>query len=173
MWSHQTSVAKTMDSTTPRAAIAGFGVEFRPFLQSELWEEKHGAPLSILSALARLDLDPWEEAARLALLPRETASERLSSLLLQLPGAPAGADGCDPPWAQALGLLPNSSVAAPSGKIVAHTSRRRWILIFELAYFGSLLACYAITVTQLHTVQSHAVKPPVAARPIHDIVRNP
>ena len=32
--------------------------------------------LSVLSALARLDIDPWQEAAQLAGLPGETATRR-------------------------------------------------------------------------------------------------
>ena len=34
-------------------------------------------PLSVLSALARLGLDPWQEAAELARLPPDTATQRL------------------------------------------------------------------------------------------------
>ena len=43
-------------------------------------------PLSVLSALARLDIDPWEEAAELSELPRFTAAQRLAALIVQLPG---------------------------------------------------------------------------------------
>jgi hypothetical protein len=39
--------------------------------------------------LARLDVDPWQEAADLARLPRSTAIERLASLVAALPGRPA------------------------------------------------------------------------------------
>ena len=42
-------------------------------------------PLSMLSALARLDIDPWQEAAELARLPEETATQRLASLITALP----------------------------------------------------------------------------------------
>jgi hypothetical protein len=44
--------------------------------------------LSVLSALARLDVDPWEEAEELAQLPRETATQRLTSLIAALPEGP-------------------------------------------------------------------------------------
>src|SRR5579872_5465656 len=37
--------------------------------------------LSVLSALARLDVDPWQEAAELARLSRENATQRLASLI--------------------------------------------------------------------------------------------
>jgi hypothetical protein len=43
-------------------------------------------PLSVLSALARLDVDPWEEAAKLSELPKDTAAQRLASFIVRLPG---------------------------------------------------------------------------------------
>ena len=46
-------------------------------------------PLSVLSALARLDIDPWQEADKLARLPRETATQRLASLIAALPEGPS------------------------------------------------------------------------------------
>ena len=46
-------------------------------------------PLSVLSALARLDVDPWEEADKLARLPGETATQRLASLIAGLPDWPS------------------------------------------------------------------------------------
>ena len=45
-------------------------------------------PLSVLSALARLDLDPWQEAAELAQLPRESATRRLASSIAALTDGP-------------------------------------------------------------------------------------
>ena len=46
-------------------------------------------PLSVLSALARLDIDPWQEADKLARLPGETATQRLASLIAALPEGPS------------------------------------------------------------------------------------
>jgi hypothetical protein len=43
-------------------------------------------PLSVLSALARLDVDPWEEAAKLSELPKDTAAQKLTPLIVRLPG---------------------------------------------------------------------------------------
>ena len=44
--------------------------------------------LSVLSALARLDLDPWREAAELARMPQQTARQRLTFLIEALPNQP-------------------------------------------------------------------------------------
>lgn len=43
-------------------------------------------PLSVLSTLARLDVDPWMEAAELSELPKGAAAQRLASLIARLPG---------------------------------------------------------------------------------------
>jgi len=55
------------------------------FLSAPLWTEKNGSSLSVLSALARLDIDPWAEAARLAALPRDAAAAALAVILRRLP----------------------------------------------------------------------------------------
>jgi hypothetical protein len=68
---------------TPR--LSRLGSEFDDFLFAPIGEDRNGMLLSVLSALARLDVDPWQEAAKLALLPRETATERLASLIAALP----------------------------------------------------------------------------------------
>ena len=62
------------------------GTEFNAFLHASVNEACDGASLSVLSALARSDVDPWHEAAELARMPREAASQRLTKLLAALPG---------------------------------------------------------------------------------------
>ena len=48
--------------------------------------------MSLLTALARLDVDAWEEAAKLARLPLESATQRLASLLATLPNGPVAVE---------------------------------------------------------------------------------
>jgi hypothetical protein len=69
-------------------SISAFGSEFDDFLFAPIGEDRNGMLLSVLSALARLDVDPWKEAEELAQLPRETAAQRLASLIAALPGGP-------------------------------------------------------------------------------------
>jgi hypothetical protein len=74
-------------STAPIAS------EFDVFLFAPMGEDRNGAPLSVLSALARLNVDPWEEAAALARLPLDAATRKLTSLIAALPvGSSARAD---------------------------------------------------------------------------------
>jgi hypothetical protein len=55
---------------------------FEAFLYSVILEEETGAPLTVLSLLARQDIDPWEEAARYSRMPVDAAAAKLSVLLV-------------------------------------------------------------------------------------------
>ncbi len=69
--------------TLPRAYAPMFP-EFDAFLFANVGEEVDGIPLSVLSALVRLNLDPRDEAARLAHLTREAAAEQLARMIARL-----------------------------------------------------------------------------------------
>jgi len=71
--------------------------------------------LSVLSVLARLDVDPWQEAAKLARLPEEAATQRLASLIAALPDGPLAHLDPRPIAARLIALLPRrSSSKSPS-----------------------------------------------------------
>jgi hypothetical protein len=55
------------------------------FLFSTIGREPSGVTLSVVSFLARLDVDPWREAGRLATLPRDTAKEWLAQTIASAP----------------------------------------------------------------------------------------
>jgi hypothetical protein len=57
------------------------------FLFAAVGAEQDGIPLSMLSALTRLGLDPWDEAGRLSSLSKREAVEQLARLIAELPGA--------------------------------------------------------------------------------------
>ena len=71
---------------TPGASVSFFRPEFDDFLYAPIGSDKDEMPLSVLSALARLNIDPWEEAAELSELPKSPAVQRLASLIAQLQG---------------------------------------------------------------------------------------
>jgi len=58
--------------------------EFDAFLFASVGDEVDGVPLSVLSALSRLGLDPRDEAARLARLSREAATDQLARMIAGL-----------------------------------------------------------------------------------------
>ncbi len=72
---------------TSSASVSGLTREFDDFLFARINADSEETPLSMLSALVRLGLDPWEEAAKLAQLPRASAAQRLVSLIAAIPSA--------------------------------------------------------------------------------------
>jgi hypothetical protein len=67
-----------------RGAYAPMRPEFDRFLFATVGEEVDGVPLSVLSALSRLGLDPRDEAARLAHLTKEAAAAQLANMIARL-----------------------------------------------------------------------------------------
>jgi hypothetical protein len=64
-----------MESAVAKSPL---GSEFDAFLFAPLGEDRNGLPLSVVSHLARMNLDPWQEAGDLATLPAEAAARRLA-----------------------------------------------------------------------------------------------
>src|SRR5271155_19523 len=78
---------------TRAIAMPPVGSEFDEFLYASIGEENNGMLLSVLSALARLNVDPWDEASRLARLPREAVIRFMATLIAAQPdGVSARAD---------------------------------------------------------------------------------
>ena len=113
------------------------------FLFAAVGDEIDGIPLSMISALTRLGLDPWQEAGRLSSLARREAVEQLARLIAEIAGSfrPVGeareiADGL-------VGLLPkhdDSRAVIPQVQIRPGYSRptlsrpsQLWLACFVLA----------------------------------------
>ena len=124
----------------PSAAIAVPGAEFNDFLFAPIGEDKNGMPVSVLSGLARLDMDPWQEAAQLAQSPRETATQRLASLIGALRDEESAYP--DPPTiaARLIALLPqrdgssNRSRNTPNDVGPTITSKPWWIYVILMSF---------------------------------------
>lgn len=108
------------------------------FLSAPVWEDRNGTALSVLSALARLDIDPWVEAARLAALPREAAASALTVILRKLPGqqmdTPEAARIAD----RLVRLLPEGGSVTTANGTAGRRIRRvnianRWLLVALVA----------------------------------------
>jgi hypothetical protein len=62
---------------------------FDKFLYAQLGEEANGMQVSVLSVLARQNVDPWEVAQQLTSLPREQAIRFMTPFLAHIPtGSP-------------------------------------------------------------------------------------
>ncbi len=62
--------------------------------------------LSVMSALARLGVDPWEQAAQLSALPQGVAASTLAPMIARLPGGHWGAAEAKSIAARLVALLP-------------------------------------------------------------------
>lgn len=146
-------------------AAAQLGSEFDAFVFAPVDDEKNGMVLSVLSALARLDVDPWQEAAELTRMPRNAANQRLTSLIAALPDAPSTRSQPDTIADRLIELLPRGDIssitsrakslgasAVPNAQGVA-----RMITINLLLMFGILCAQWALA----------SLKPPASAEAIH------
>ena len=94
----------------PRAGrVASIGPEYNNFLYATIGAEANGSSLSVLSAMARMNLDPWREAACLAELPGKAATSRLTTLIAALPAGPSVPDEPGVTAARLIKLLPQQS----------------------------------------------------------------
>lgn len=83
--------------------------EFDNFIYAVV-REVDGVPLTVLSALARNDLDPWDAAEELSQLSRNTAAARLGELLSCQPNEAAEPPGNSLATIQLLARLPQASI---------------------------------------------------------------
>ncbi len=84
--------------------------QFDDFLFARIDEDSEATPLSVLSVLARLGVDPWEEAAKLAGLERVSAAKRLAEFIAATPGAPTAYLSAKTVSDRLIDLLPSAGV---------------------------------------------------------------
>jgi len=111
-----------------------------PFLFAMVGEERNGIPLSTISALTQLGLDPWEEAGHLAGLAKGKAIERLTELLLRLP------DGGRPPAEEvrqiAIGLI---DVLRPSNGVLGFAKPQEPAPLKIVGNKAFWVSCFVLT----------------------------
>ena len=121
------------------------GSEFDNFLYASIGDEPNGPLLSLASALARIGLDPWTEAASLARMPKERAKERLTSLIASLPVGSITSRPPEATAAQLVALLPRSggvNISATPWRPANPAQPSR--LVLGLILLGILLLGYFI-----------------------------
>lgn len=115
---------------TGASSASPFGPEFDDFLFAPIGEDRNGMLLSVLSALARLNVDPWREAAKLARMPVETATRDLASLIARIPEGPSVRPDPGTIAARLIALLPKSSPReTPRGGGAAPTKSRALLFV--------------------------------------------
>ena len=148
--------------------------DLNPFLFAEVGTERSGMALTVVSVIARLGEDPWDEARRLSALPKSAAANCLAQIIAQMPASP-----WDPAEAAAIAsrlipLLPaNSRISRPGvASPIRGLAGAGWVRAVLL--YGALCGLLALnalvqnanvasrrTVTPAATHESHAVASPV------------
>lgn len=113
------------------------------FLFAAVGNEPNGMPLNVISALTRLGIDPWEEAARLAALPKALAAEALAPMIARLPIVrPLASDNLTVSH-RLVELLPTSKKAASSNRDQTAAKDQRYfraLMLFLCIALGAAVA---------------------------------
>jgi hypothetical protein len=115
----------------------GLTTQFDRFLFAPVCEDPNGLQLSVLSALARINRDPWREAALLAAMPKAKAEMALVSSLHLV--APKGWDPAQASMisARLVSLLPGPHETATLAPEIRKAHARR--TIFLLLWMGLVM----------------------------------
>jgi hypothetical protein len=73
--------------------------------------------LTVVSALARLGLDPWQEAANFAGMSKETATQRLASMIAAVPDEPSARREPGKIAARLIALLPRGARSSVRSRV--------------------------------------------------------
>jgi hypothetical protein len=149
---------------TLTASIRPLGSELDAFLFALVGEDRNGMPLSVISVLARLDLDPWVEATKLANMPAETATRTMAAWLDGLSDPALTPASPDTRATHLIALLPrransNSPVPVAGTGAVATTHSRTLVKPI-------LFALYLILSLGIPLVIARR-EPPVRPEPVH------
>lgn len=88
-------------------SVSAISSEFDGFLYALIGDDNgNGMQLSVLSALARQGVDPWEEAARLAVLSSEAATRKLTAWIAVQPDGKSTRPDAGPIATRLIALLP-------------------------------------------------------------------
>jgi hypothetical protein len=102
-----------------RSRFSTLSASYDDFLFAPVCEDPNGLRLSVLSALARFNVDPWEEAARLAAMPKQIAETTLLSILDLVSGRSWKSSEAAAAAAQLVRLLPRLDEAAATATATA------------------------------------------------------
>jgi hypothetical protein len=142
---------------------------FNDFLFATVCEERNEMPLTVVSALARLNLDPWTEAAELARMPADGAARRLSSLLGGDVNDPAAQRDCASIAARLVTLLPTIAKTDGSSRgravMALSTPTARALRILCMIFMASLATSVLIADLAPHAGAASAPTRSVAAHP--------
>jgi hypothetical protein len=138
----------------PHSAFALRTSVFNDFLYAPVGEEENGMVLTALSALARLGVDPWDEAARLSEMPQETATKRLTSIISGVPHGQWAASTVGDIAARLAALLPDKQATVAQSQAATSATHRPSAAVVTMFLFIFLANALAFTMLRSHEVPS-------------------
>ncbi len=144
------------------------------FLFADIGIEGSGMSLSVISALARQGLDPWQEAGRLAKLPRTAATDGLARLIVAMPASLWPMPDATAIAARLVALLPRKDERGSDPSTVFFSNPLSveksaasgpWLMVavLAMALLAGIAACVAPAPAELRAA------PPSVAAPIHPV----
>jgi hypothetical protein len=137
---HVTKDGSIMDN---RLSVSSFTSRYNQFLYAPICDEANGMQLSVLSAFARMDVDPWQEATRLAAMPKAIAERTLVSTLDQVLGKSCHRSETEVIAARLVQLLPHrgeGGTITPTETARVGAQRTYWLVWLGFALAISLLS---------------------------------
>jgi len=118
--------------------------QFDDFLYAAVGEQANGMPMSVISALAWLGIDPWVEAARLAGMPRSSAAAALAPMIGRLPGRQRSRADAQTIADRLVKLLPGPEAATVAVAAPAASARGRILPLIGASLVVAVLIGIAI-----------------------------
>ena len=122
---------------THSALASVLGSDFDGFLYAPLGEDRNDVPLSVLSALARQNVDAWQQAAQLAELPAKIAIQKLALLIPECPDELSATPNIETIAARLIALLPrHAGLKISSAATLADAHKiNEWVAVVFYAVF--------------------------------------
>lgn len=130
--------------------------QFDRFLFAPL-DENGETPLSVLSALTRQDIDAWQEAARLAQLPKDHAVNSLASTIWKSDSERWSPSEASIAAAHLIELLPSQNGSRDSSISIDSNSSKLMMWLVYGIIFGSVAISESITQQAIKTNQPNHI----------------
>ena len=138
---------------TLRRRLSPLRPDLDNFLFATVGDEINGVPLSVVSVLVRLGLDPREEADRLSSMTASEATEQLARLIAELPGIFRPLREAREIAGGLVGLLPRHDVNRASALEVQIRPRYRGPVLPKPSQFW--IACIVVAAAALASAIFH------------------
>jgi hypothetical protein len=137
---------------------AVLGPEYNDFLFASIGADATGTYLTVVSALARLDLDPWAEAAKFSRMPKTLANQKLIELISNFSEIPTVSVDSVEIAVRLTALLPatvRSKIPVTGLSVQALHPAARTLMAPRFIFFLMSLTLGVMLVTQLIVAQIH------------------